>query len=117
VLSLGPQTRVFIAVEPVDLRGSFDALAGHVRRMNRDPLNGHVYLFVSRRRQLLKALWFDRSGWAVFAKRLERGTYQLPDAADGATHVAVDLGELAMILEGIDLRAPRRLRYHREAGP
>jgi transposase len=62
VLNLGPQTRVFIAVDPVDLRGSFDALAGHVRRLHGDPLNGHVYLFVSRRRRLLKALWFDRTG-------------------------------------------------------
>jgi transposase len=117
VLNLGPQTRVFIAVDPVDLRGSFDALAGHVRRLHGDPLNGHVYLFVSRRRRLLKALWFDRTGWAVFAKRLERGTYQLPDAGEGVTQVAVDVGQLAMILEGIDLRAPRRLRYRREPGP
>ena len=62
MLTLGAGTRVFVAVEPVDMRGSFDALAGHVRRLHADPLDGHVYLFFSRNRRLLKALWFDRSG-------------------------------------------------------
>lgn len=59
MLSPGPNTRVFVALEPVDMRGSFDALAGHVRRVNADPLDGHLYLFVNRRRNLLRALWFD----------------------------------------------------------
>ena len=117
MLTLGAGTRVFVAVEPVDMRGSFDALAGHVRRLHADPLDGHVYLFFSRNRRLLKALWFDRSGWAVFAKRLERGTYQLPDAPPDAGQVAVDPAQLAMILEGIDLSARRRLRYRRTERP
>lgn len=114
MLTLGPHTRVFVAVEPVDMRGSFDALAGHIRRLHADPLDGHVYLFVSRRRRLLKALWFDRSGWAVFAKRLERGSYELPEAPAGADTLPIDLAQLAMILEGIDLSARRRLRYQRK---
>ena len=113
MLTLGPHTRVFVAVEPVDMRGSFDALAGHVRRLHADPLDGHVYLFVSRRRRLLKALWFDRTGWAVFAKRLERGSYELPEAPAGAETLPIDPAQLAMILEGIDLSARRRLRYQR----
>lgn len=113
MLSPGPNTRVFVALDPVDMRGSFDALAGHVRRLRSDPLDGHLYLFVNRRRRLLKALWFDRDGWAVYAKRLERGTFQLPTVADGQTKVAIDPAQLAMILQGIDLRAPRRHRYTR----
>ena len=80
MLSLGAGPRVFVATEPVDMRGSFDALAGHVRRLPADPLDGGLYLFFSRDRRLLKALWFDRSGWAIFSKRLERGSFQIPDA-------------------------------------
>lgn len=113
MLTLGTTTRVFVAVEPVDMRGSFDALAGHVRRLHGDPLDGHLYLFISRSRRLLKALWFDRTGWAIFAKRLEAGTYQIPDAPPGVGQITVDPAQLAMILEGIDLSARRRLRYHR----
>lgn len=114
MLTLGTTTRVFVAVEPVDLRGSFDALAGHVRRLHGDPLDGHLYLFLSRSRRLLKALWFDRTGWALFAKRLERGTYEIPEAPPGVTQVAIDPAQLAMILEGIDLSARRRLRFRRK---
>lgn len=113
MLSLAPTTRIFVVLDPVDMRGSFDALAGHVRRLRADPLDGHLYLFVNRRRQLLKALWFDRTGWAIFTKRLEQGSFQLPDTSSGARKVAVDHAQLAMILEGIDLSARRRLRYRR----
>ncbi|MCA9490898.1 MAG: IS66 family insertion sequence element accessory protein TnpB [Dehalococcoidia bacterium] len=110
MLTLPATVRIFVALDAVDLRGSFDALAGHVRRLGADPLDGHLYVFVNVRRTLMKVLWFDRNGWAVHAKRLERGTFQLPDAP-GVTRVAVDPAQLAMMLEGIDLRAPRRLRY------
>lgn len=82
MLTLGTTTRVFVAVEPVDMRGSFDALAGHVRRLHGDPLDGYLYLFLSRSRRLLGALWFDRTGWAIFAKRLERAA---AGACSGAT--------------------------------
>jgi transposase len=111
VLTLASNTRIFVVLDPVDLRGSFDALAGHVRRVKSDPLDGHLYLFVNRRRRLLKALWFDRTGWAIFAKRLERGSFELPAVDGDVRKVAVDPAQLAMILEGIDLGARRRLRY------
>lgn len=113
MLNFGPNTRIFVGLDPVDMRGSFNALAGHVRRLNGDPKDGHLYLFVNRRRRLLKAIWFDRTGFALYSKRLERGTFELPQTADGGRQVAVDPAQLAMILEGIDLRAPRRLRYER----
>lgn len=111
MLNFGTTTRVFVAVDPIDMRGSFDALAGHVRRLHGNPLDGHLYLFFSRSRRLLKVLWFDQTGWAIFAKRLERGTYEVPHAPPGAAQIAVDKAQLAMILEGIDLSARRRLRY------
>lgn len=113
MLTVGPTTRVFVGLEPVDMRGSFDALAGHVRRLHADPLDGHVYLFVNRRRKLLKAIWFDRTGWALYSKRLERGTFELPTVDGDERKVSIDPAQLAMILEGIALRAPRRLRYQR----
>lgn len=111
MLNPGPNTRIFLALDPIDMRGSFDALAGHVRRLHADPLDGHLYLFVNKRRRLLKALWFDRSGWAIYSKRLEQGTFEMPPAAPGARRVIIDPAQLNMILEGIDLRARRRLRY------
>lgn len=115
MLTLAPNTRVFVVLDPVDMRGSFDALAGQVRRLKADPLDGHLYLFVNRRRRLLKALWFDRTGWAIFAKRLERGSFELPAVDGDARKIDVDPAQLAMILEGIDLSARRRLRYRHPA--
>jgi transposase len=113
VLNLPPTVRIFVALGAVDLRGSFDALAGHARRLGRDPLDGHLYVFLNARRTLMKVLWFDRNGWVVYAKRLERGSFEVPQAPPGARRVLLDGAVLAMILEGIDLRAPRRLRYRR----
>lgn len=115
MLSLPPTVRIFLALAPVDLRGSFDALAGHARRLGGDPLDGHLYVFLNGRRTLMKVLWFDRNGWVVYAKRLEQGSFELPEAPVDARRVVVDGTVLAMILEGIDLRAPRRLRYQRPA--
>lgn len=113
MLSPSATTRIFLALDPIDMRGSFDALAGHVRRLHEDPLDGHLYVFVNRRRTLLKALWFDRTGWALYSKRLERGSFELPEVGDDTRKVTVDPAQLNMILEGIDLRARRRLRYQR----
>ena len=80
-----------------------------------DPLSGHLVLFTNRRGNLMKLLWFDRTGLAILYKRLERGTFQLPRVAPGTSRVQVDAAQLAMILEGIDLeRSVRRRRYRRD---
>jgi len=115
VLGLTPTVRVFVAAEPVDMRGSFNALAGAARRLGFDPLDGHLYVFVNRRRQLAKVLWFDRSGYCVLAKRLERGTFQLPAMPDGANQVRVDASTLTSLLAGIDFTAARK-RWYRGRG-
>lgn len=107
MLTLPPSVRVFVALEPIDMRGSFDALAGAVRRLELDPTRGHVYLFFSKKRQLAKAIWFDGSGWCVLAKRLERGTFQQP-IEQGQRTVQVDGATLASLLAGIDFTAARR---------
>lgn len=113
MLSLGSGTRVFVGIEPVDMRGSFDSLAGAVRRLGLEPTDGHVYLFFNRRRRLCKAVWFDGSGWCLFSKRLSRGTYELPVVEPGQDRVTVDAATLASLLEGIELKARRRRWYRR----
>ena len=108
MLTLGPSLRVFIARDPIDMRGSFDAIAGIVRRLGLDPLDGHLYVLLNRRRHIAKVLWFDQTGWCLLSKRLERGTFQLPAIPDGTSQVRVDAATLASFLAGIDLDAARR---------
>lgn len=114
MLTVASAVRVFLAVQPVDMRGSFDALAGRVRRLGLAPEDGALYVFFNRRAHLVKVLYFDRSGWCVFQKRLVRGTFQVPKVAEGIDQVSVDGASLASLLEGIDLRAPLRRWYRRE---
>jgi len=116
MLSLSPSVRVFVAVVPLDMRGSFDALAGAVRRLGLDPIDGHVYLFLNRRRRLAKALWFDGSGWCLLGKRLEAGTFQLPAFTGDERQVQIDGTTFASLLAGIDFTAARRGWYRRDKG-
>jgi transposase len=102
---------IYVATEPLDLRRSFDGLAAIVREVLRqDPLSGALFLFFNRAADRCKALWWDRSGYCLLYKRLERGTFRAPRAVTpGATSVVIDAAELAKILEGIAL-APSKLR-------
>jgi transposase len=117
MLSVAPTARVFLAVGPVDMRGSFDALAGHARTLGLDPLDGALYVFLSRRRRLVKVVHFDGSGWVILQKRLERGTFELPEVPDDVDRVRVDGAALAALLTGLKLDAPRRRWLRREASP
>jgi transposase len=113
MLSLPPTVRVFMVVAPFDMRGSFDAIAGAVRRIGLDPVDGHLYLFFNKRRRLAKALWFDGSGWCLLAKRLESGSFQLPPFDGDKGQVAIDGTTFASLLAGIDFTAARRGWYRR----
>lgn len=113
MLSLPPTVRVFVSVEPIDMRGSFDALAGAVRRLGLDPVDGHLYLFMNKRRRIAKALWFDGSGWCVLSKRLEAGSFQLPPLDGAASQVQITGSAFASLLAGIDFTAARRGWYRR----
>jgi len=115
MLNVGTSVRVFVGIEPVDMRGSFNALAGAARRLGLEPNDGNLYLFFNRRRRLCKMVWFDGSGWCLFSKRLERGTFELPKVADDVTRVTVDQAALNSLLEGIDLNARRRRWFRRSA--
>ncbi|MGH7893382.1 MAG: IS66 family insertion sequence element accessory protein TnpB [Candidatus Binatia bacterium] len=108
--------RIYIAAEAVDLRRGFDGLAATTRSViHEDPLNGHLFVFLNRRRNRVKLLVWDRTGYLLLYKRLERGTFSLPtEPAPGARHIEVDSGELGLMLEGVDLtNATRRDRWRR----
>lgn len=116
-LDQGLRVRVYLCTCPTDMRKGFDTLAVLVREsLGYDPLSGHLFMFVGRRRDRLKILYWDRDGYALWYKRLEKGTFRMPVARDGATHVELKASELAMLLEGIDLRSiKRRKRFQRSA--
>ncbi len=106
--------KVFLAAEPVDLRASFYRLAAYVRASHGgDPQDGHLYVFVGKRRNLVKILFWDRSGYCLFAKKLDKRRFKLPlDLPEGATQHEVDFVTLTLFLEGIDLKgATRRTAY------
>ena len=113
MLSPPSSVRVFIAVGPIDMRGSFDAVAGAARRLGLDPVDGHLYVFTNKRRRIVKALWFDSTGWCVLSNRLERGSFQWPQVAEGVTRVAVTPAMLTSLLAGFDFTAPRKRWFGR----
>lgn len=97
--------RVYFATEPANLRKSFDGLSNEVRQvLRRNPLSGHVFIFVNRRRNQVKLLMWTRGGFTILHKRLERGTFAFARALKSeAKCVPIDVHELSMLLEGIDV--------------
>lgn len=120
MLTLPALVRIYVAAEPVDLRRGFDGLAATTRSViGADPLSGHVFVFLNRRRNRIKLLVWDRTGYVLLYKRLERGTFEIPtEPAAGRRYVEVDAGELGLMLEGLDLRGVRRRErwYRRPRG-
>lgn len=112
MLMLPPAVRVFVCAQATDMRRSFDKLAEMTRTvLVQDPFSGHLFVFVNRPRDRVKLLYWDRSGFCLFYKRLEQGTFQFN--SDGA-HAEIDAAELALILEGIEVSSVRRQkRYNR----
>lgn len=110
MLTLPPAVRIYVAGQPVDMRRSFDGLVAATRSViGQEPLSGHLFVFFNQVATICKILFWDRSGWCLFAKRLERGTFKLPkELPQGTTSMEVDMAELTLILEGIDLRGARR---------
>ena len=101
--------RIYLCTAPTDMRKGFDTLAVLVREfLGHDPLSGHLFLFISRRKVRLKILYWDAVGFVLWYKRLERGTFRRPHGATDAHGVELKASELAMLLDGIDLRSIRR---------
>ena len=115
MISLPSSVRVFLHSPPTDLRKGFDALCGLVTTaFGQDPTCGHLFLFVNRRRDRIKILYWDRDGLAIWYKRLEIGSFQLPAAPRDALSVEMTPTQLTLILSGIDLGSARqRKRYQR----
>ncbi|MBI5538366.1 MAG: IS66 family insertion sequence element accessory protein TnpB [Deltaproteobacteria bacterium] len=108
---------VFVGLEPVDLRWSFDRLGGVVlERLGRDARCGALFVFFGKRRSALKVFFADGTGLCVFYKRLDKGVFRLPMPLDErATSVAIDERALDDLLDGIDVEraAPRPPRHER----
>jgi transposase len=112
MLTLPPGVRVFVAIARVDGRKGVDGLSTLVRsQFAEDPLSGSMYVFFSRRADRVRVLYWDRDGYVLVMKRLEKGHFRVPwDAAQG--RVIIEAAELLLVLEGIDLRgAQRRARW------
>jgi transposase len=98
------QLRVFVYGEPVDMRCSFDGLSGLVRNaMGQNPMDGSLFAFINRRNSMIKVLYWDRSGWAIWSKRLEQGCF----VREPLTR-QIDWMGLKLLLEGIE---PKRVRH------
>ena len=109
-------TRIWLATGHTDMRKGFDGLAVLVQdHLKRDPFSGQAFVFRGRQGQLVKILWWDGQGYCLFAKRLEKGRFLWPAAAPGAA-AALTPAQVAMLLEGIDWRAPVRTDQPRLAG-
>jgi transposase len=108
--------RIWLATEPADMRCGFDRLAELAQTVtDRNPMDGNLFLFRGRGGDRLKILYWDKDGFALWYKRLEEGTFKLPRIEPGQSSIELRASELAMMLDGIDLRSIRRVkRYERK---
>jgi transposase len=116
VFGLGLATKIYVAVEAVDMRKGFEGLYGLVRdQLGADPLSGHLFLFSNRTRTRLKALVWDGSGLWVCAKRLEKGRFRWPEAKPQQRAITMRSEELAMLVNGLDLKQTRQRKWYRKS--
>lgn len=111
MLTLPPSVKVMVCARPVDMRKSFDGLAGATRSLLQlDPLSGHLLVFFNRIGDHARILFWDRNGYCLICKRLEKGRFRLPweGSSELPRYFELEAAELALILEGIDLRGARR---------
>jgi transposase len=113
MIHLPASVRVYLCLAPTDMRRSFDGLYALVRdHLQLDAFAGHLYIFLNRRRDRVKILYWDRDGFAVWAKRLEEGVFAIPSRDGDATRLEITTEELGALLSGINLeQAARRRRY------
>ena len=116
MLSVSGQVQVFLALQPTDMRKSFDTLASLVQDvLQQNPLSGHLFVFRSKRGDRMKILYWNTHGYALWSTRLECGTFRFPaaDVDETATCLTISATDLAMLLDGVELTSvTRRPRYH-----
>jgi|TARA_B100002003_G_scaffold250845_1_gene291785 transposase len=102
------QLRIWLYLEPVDMRRSFDGLSAIARnQMQEDPLSGHLFVFINKRKTYLKVLFFDRTGYCIWAKRLETGQYNFTSTSTGQKQ-AMDYTSLKLLVEGLESKDYRQ---------
>ena len=113
MLSFTNHVQIYLCTSPTDMRRSFDGLSGLVASvMNQDPLSGHLFLFLNRRRDRIKLLYWDHDGLAIWMKRLEAGTFETPGGIADQTCLELDATQLTLLLSGVSLKSvQRRKRY------
>jgi transposase len=112
MLGLPPSVRIYYATELVDMRKGIDGLRAKVEQtLRKDPFEGHLFVFVGKSRDKVKILFWDRAGFVLYLKRLERGRFQLPVFDAKRQQVEMEPAQLAMLLDGIDLNARRLARW------
>jgi transposase len=115
MLGLPPSVRIYFATELVDMRNGIDGLRAIVEAaLKKDAYQGHLFVFVGKAKDKVKILYWDRNGFVLYLKRLERGRFQLPAVDARTKHVAMEPAQLAMLLDGIDLNARRLARWNPE---
>jgi transposase len=108
--------KIYLCLDPTDMRKSFDTLAALVRaHLQGDPQSGIWFVFRGKQGNRLKILYWDDDGYALWQKRLERGTFEFPKVIGAAAGVAISATELSLILGGVALSAKRRPRYTKPA--
>ena len=112
MLNPGDSVQIYVCLDPTDMRRSFDKLASMVQQVvGHNPLSGHLFVFVSKRRTMLKILFWDRTGYCQYYKRLENGTFSLPCAPEGESRsMSINLETLQLLLDGIDVMGVKRMR-------
>lgn len=109
---------MFMATQPVDLRRSYDGLCAIVEgTFGRSARSGDLFVFINRRANQVRILFWDRDGYCIVMKRLEAGTFRRIEGRDGEDHIEIDAGELAMLLEGIDAPVIKRRKRYRMLEP
>jgi transposase len=112
MLGLPPSVRIYFATELTDMRNGIDGLRGIVEgALRHDAYGGHLFVFVGKSKDKVKILFWDRSGFVLYMKRLEKGRFQLPLVDAQRKHVEMEPAQLAMLLDGIDLNARRLARW------
>jgi transposase len=108
------ELRIFVCTTPTRMSYSFDRLAAMAEKIfAQDPLLGHLFLFLNRRRDRVKILYWDEDGYCIWYKRLEAGTFQLPRATRGEQAIELEYYQLDRMLGGLDLRTGRRRKRYR----
>ena len=111
MIGLPQNTKIFLCTTPVDFRKGFDGLTGIVTTtLERNVTDGSLFLFVNRRRDRIKALWWETGGLTLWYRRLEKGTVELPKPHGDQSHITIDSVELAMWIAGVSLKSAKNRR-------